>query len=83
LAGCSLKGVGDTRLEAAFQRAGVKDISSHDLRKKCATRLLSRGAAITDVQHLLGHSSEKITETADAAFVKNERSRPANSGLRG
>lgn len=53
----------------------MKDISSHDLRKKCATRLLSRGAAITDVQHLLGHSSEKTTETAYAAFVKNERSR--------
>jgi integrase len=60
-------------LEAAFQRAGVTDVSSHNLRKTFATRLLSRGAAITDVQHLLGHASVKTTERAYAAFVKNER----------
>ena len=35
-------------LEAAFRRAGLDDISSHNLRKTFATRLLSRGAAITD-----------------------------------
>ena len=60
-------------LEAAFRRAGITDVSSHNLRKTFATRLLSRGAAITDVQHLLGHSSVKTTEKAYAAFVKNER----------
>jgi integrase len=60
-------------MEAAFGRAGVTDVSSHNLRKTFATRLLSRGAAITDVQHLLGHASVKTTEKAYAAFVKNER----------
>jgi integrase len=60
-------------LEAAFQRAGLDDVSSHNLRKTFATRLLSRGVAITDVQHLLGHASVKTTEKAYAAFVKNER----------
>jgi len=60
-------------LEAAFWRAGITDVSSHNLRKTFATRLLSRGAAITDVQHLLGHASVKTTEKAYAAFVKNER----------
>jgi integrase len=60
-------------LEAAFLRAGVTDVSSHNLRKTFATRLLNRGAAITDVQHLLSHSSVKTTERAYAAFVKNER----------
>jgi integrase len=60
-------------LEAAFQRAGLDDVSSHNLRKTFATRLLNRGAAITDVQHMLGHSSVKTTERAYAAFVKNER----------
>jgi len=60
-------------LEAAFSRAGVTDVSTHNLRKTFATRLLSRGAAITDVQHLLGHASVKTTEKAYAAFVKNER----------
>jgi len=62
-------------LEAAFKRAGVTDVSSHNLRMAFATRLLSRGAAITDVQHLLGHASVKTTEKAYAAFVKNERFR--------
>ena len=60
-------------LEAAFRRAGATDVFSHNLRKTFATRLLSRGAAITDVQHLLGHASVKTTEKAYAAFVKNER----------
>jgi len=60
-------------LESAFRRAGVTDVSSHNLRKTFATRLLSRGATITDVQHLLGHASVKTTEKAYAAFVKNER----------
>jgi site-specific recombinase XerD len=60
-------------LEAAFRRAGLDDISAHNLRNTFATSLLSRGAAITDVQHLLGHASVKTTEKAHAAFVKNER----------
>ena len=60
-------------LTAAFIRAGLKDISPHCLRRTFATRLLSRGAAITDVQHLLGHASVTTTEKAYAAFVRNER----------
>jgi len=43
------------------------------MRKTFATRQLSRGAAITDMQHLLGYASVKTTEKAYAAFVKNER----------
>jgi len=57
-------------LEAAFGRAGFTDVSSHNMRKTFATRLLSRGAAITDVQHLLGHASVKTTERAYDEFVK-------------
>ena len=64
----------------AFRRAGVTDVSSHNLRKTFATRLLSRGAAITVVQHLLGHASVKTTEKAYAAFVKNERFNVCNPG---
>jgi integrase len=59
-------------LEAAFRRAGITDVSSHNLRKTFATRLLSRSAAITDVQHLLGHASVNTAEKAYAAFVRNE-----------
>lgn len=64
-------------LESAFKRAGLTDVTSHNLRKTFSTRLLNRGAAITDVQHLLGHASVKTTEKAYAAFVKNERFKQA------
>jgi len=63
-------------MEANFRwttTASITDVSSHNLRKTFATRLLSRGAGITDVQHLLGRASVKTTEKAYAAFVKNER----------
>ena len=39
------------------------------------TRPLSRGTAITDVQHLLGHASVKTIEKAFATFLQNERSK--------
>jgi site-specific recombinase XerD len=57
------------------------DVSSHNQRITYPTRLLSRGSAITDVQHLLGHASVKTTEKAYAAFVKNERFKQTNDLL--
>jgi hypothetical protein len=62
-------------LEAAFRRAGVTDVSSQILRKTVATRLLRRGAAITEFPHLLGHASVKSTQNTYAALAKNERFR--------
>ena len=59
--------------EAAFRRAGVTDVASHNLRKMCATPLVSPGATVTDVQHVPALASVKTTEKAYAAFVKNER----------
>lgn len=55
-----------------LQTAGTTDVSSHNLSRTFATRPLSRGAAITDVQHLLGHFSGNTIEKAYAAFVKND-----------
>ena len=49
-----------------------KHLRTGFVRKASATRLLSRVAAITDVQHLLGHTSVKTTQKAYAAFAKNE-----------
>jgi site-specific recombinase XerD len=43
------------------------------IKQNFITLLLSRGAAITGTQLLLGHASVKTTERAYAAFVKNER----------
>jgi hypothetical protein len=62
-----------TTLAKQLGPGGAKAIVADNMRKTFATRLLSRGAAITDVQHLLGHASVKTTEKAYAAFVKNER----------
>ena len=61
-----------------FPRASGTVLSSvhvlfNNRRKTFATRLVSRGADITDVQHLLGHASVKTTEKAYAAFLKKER----------
>ena len=51
----------------------TQEVTGSLLRNTFATRLLSRVAAITGVQHLLDHASVKTTERAYAAFVKNER----------
>ena len=59
-------------LEASLRKAGFDDLSSHNLRKRFATRLLNHDAAIPVVQLLLGHASVKTTELAYATFVKNE-----------
>jgi site-specific recombinase XerD len=53
-----------TTLAQLLGPGGAKAIVADNLRKTFATRLLSRGAAITDVQHLLGHASVKTTEKA-------------------
>ena len=45
---------------------------THNTGKTFPTRFLSRGAGITDVQHLLSHASVETTGKAYAAFVKNE-----------
>ena len=66
-----------TTLAERLGSGGAKVIVADNLRKTFATRLLSRDAAIPDVQHLLGHASVKTTEKAYAAFVKNERVKQA------
>ena len=66
-----------TTLAERLGPGDAKVIVADNLRKTFATRLLSRGAAIPDVQHLLGHASGKTTEKAYAAFVKNDRFKQA------
>ncbi len=48
---------------------GAKAIVADNLQNSFTTRLLSRGAAITDVQHLLGHASVKTAERAYAGMA--------------
>lgn len=48
-------------LERYCKRAGIKQISNHDLRHTCATNLASRGASINDIKELLGHKQLATT----------------------
>ena len=60
-----------------FPTKGITDSVWHQNNYQSSARAyknsLGRSAAITDVQHLLGHASVKTTERAYAAFVKNKR----------
>ena len=43
------------------KRAGLPDVSPHDLRHSCASLLLSSGADIKSVQEILGHADASTT----------------------
>ena len=45
------------------ERAGVRRIRVHDLRRSCATLLYDQGVSIEHIQDVLGHSSLTITKT--------------------
>ena len=46
-------------------RAGLEDISTHDLRRTFATRLLAKNVDISTVKDMLGHSSITTTVMYD------------------
>jgi integrase len=48
-------------LWSALRRAGLRRVNIHSLRHSFASALIARGAAVTEVQHLLGHASPAIT----------------------
>lgn len=48
-------------LWAALRRAGLRRVNMHSLRHSFASALIARGAAVTEVQALLGHASPAIT----------------------
>ncbi len=51
----------DSCLTYICRRAGIKEISMHDLRHTYATRCVERGVPYKSLQKLLGHSSLKVT----------------------
>jgi len=44
-----------------FKKAGLPDMSPHDLRHSCASLLLANGADIKSVQEILGHADARTT----------------------
>lgn len=49
------------RMKRFVTRAGLPDVSPHDLRHTCASLLLSSGADIKSVQEILGHADASTT----------------------
>jgi integrase len=45
----------------AVKRAGVQDITPHDLRHTCASLAVSAGVNVLALQRMLGHTSAKVT----------------------
>ena len=49
------------RMKRFVTRAGLPDVSPHDLRHTCASLLLSSGADIKIVQEILGHADASVS----------------------
>jgi integrase/recombinase XerD len=59
-------------LKAAARKAGIEDLTLHDLRRTCGCRLLQDyGASMEVVSRWLGHSSIVVTERC-YAFLRVE-----------
>ncbi len=48
-------------LRPALRRAELRQVTMHSLRHSFASALIAKGAPVTEVQHLLGHSNPAIT----------------------
>ena len=49
------------KIKKFFEKAGLPDMSPHDLRHSCASLLLANGADIKSVQEIMGHSDASTT----------------------
>jgi len=58
----------------ALKRAGLRRVTMHSLRHSFASALLMSGRPITEVQHLLGHSSPAVTLKVYAHFLPSDQS---------
>jgi integrase len=62
-------------LWVALRRAGLRRVNMHSLRHSFASALIVDGAAVTEVQTLLGHASPAITLRIYAHWFKSHDSR--------
>lgn len=58
-----------TGYKAAMQRAGLRDLSIHQIRHTVAVKMLQAGRPLVEVSQFLGHSNIQITERTYARFM--------------
>ena len=63
----------------ALKRAGLPHVDFHSLRHSFASGLIQRGAPVTEVQHLLGHSNPAITLKVYSHWFEGADSGAANA----
>ena len=68
-----------SQFKAILRQNGLREIRFHDLRHSCASLLLSRGAAMKEIQEWLGHSN--ISTTADIYSHLDYSTKIASAGL--
>ena len=68
-----------SQFKAILRQHGLREIRFHDLRHSCASLLLSRGAAMKEIQEWLGHSN--INTTADIYSHLDYSAKMASAGL--
>ncbi len=61
-------------LYRALRRAGLRRVDMHSLRHSFASALIMAGAPVTEVQHLLGHSSPQTTLKVYSHWFANTQS---------
>ena len=60
-------------LQPALKRAGLRPVTIHSLRHTLASALIMQGHPITQVAHLLGHSSPTITLSVYSHWFKDAK----------
>lgn len=67
----------DRHKKKACEKAHIREITQHQFRHSCATRLINIGVPLDNVSKLLGHS--KVSTTVDVYLHTNKKKRANNT----
>lgn len=56
------RGYTEKGIKRAFKQAGLSDVTIHDLRHTCASRLIQNGMSLYEVSNILGHVDVQTTQ---------------------